>query len=456
MSDPISVAGTAVGITSLGIQVCQALVRYYVQFRSYHDDIDALVQRVEHLENILRALDTVKKKVELDNDEVSQKLQLATKACKEALGSLERTVKKFTEIKLPDAWEDRLRLVKKRLLWPFKKDALMNTQDILDKLQANLLLALQILGIDVENRHFESISSSTNALAQQSDRIETQLNIQAQVLQSIHGNFHTSSSSQRDQLSNLTSHMTNLSSQSAQLCLQMDKVVQRLELVTCDDGSPQDPSQLAPSLLANIIDTSRDLNPAFRRTLRKYKKSIHKMGQLTSSVVSSCTCHLFTRTRERRTIGLYFSKVSRQTFDHLITCPYFPHANFSHTVEAQFNHCAQLLGFCVRAGFVHARQAGWRTVYPTLRFRTVVSYYSPIFTPFERANHWIRAYELWQRANLGYQPMSAEQIETLPGFILSEVTHNLGNRARPSDKLPDGDTVLHVGSTARFFTSFTF
>lgn len=145
MIDPFSVTGTAVGITSLGIQACQGLVRYYSEFRSYHEDINVTIQRLEGLQAILEVLDLVKEKVELDNDGPPAQLHLALQACSDGVRKLGCIVRKCGETKMPDTLEDRLRLIRKRLLWPFKRDTLSDMQRTLDRLQASLQLALHIL-----------------------------------------------------------------------------------------------------------------------------------------------------------------------------------------------------------------------------------------------------------------------------------------------------------------------
>lgn len=146
MTDPFSVAGTAVGITSLGVQVCQGLFRYYSHFRGYHDDIDGLLNNIEGRRGIFKALVLVKQKIETDNHEPSEQLQVALLACEAALKSLDTKLKRCTEAKVPMAMLDRGKAAKNRFLWPFKKDTVMGMQAMLDKLQANLHLALLILG----------------------------------------------------------------------------------------------------------------------------------------------------------------------------------------------------------------------------------------------------------------------------------------------------------------------
>lgn len=47
MSDPLSVAGTAVGIASLGIQVCQGLIKYLQAVNDRNEEIKDAVRDVK-------------------------------------------------------------------------------------------------------------------------------------------------------------------------------------------------------------------------------------------------------------------------------------------------------------------------------------------------------------------------------------------------------------------------
>jgi hypothetical protein len=49
MADPISAAGTAVGIISLGLQVSQGLIKYYTHFKAHDKEIADTVSRSEAL-----------------------------------------------------------------------------------------------------------------------------------------------------------------------------------------------------------------------------------------------------------------------------------------------------------------------------------------------------------------------------------------------------------------------
>ena len=42
MGDPFSVAGSAVGVISLGLAICQSLISYYGSWKAYDDEIKSL------------------------------------------------------------------------------------------------------------------------------------------------------------------------------------------------------------------------------------------------------------------------------------------------------------------------------------------------------------------------------------------------------------------------------
>jgi hypothetical protein len=135
MGDPFSVAGTAVGITSLGIQTCQILHRYYSQFKDFDADIRGVLRQVEGLQGILNGLQQVKERFEIDNHAPSSQLHLALQACKEALGDLEKMADKCSAEDHPKTIKARAKNVRQRVLWPFRKDTLTDLRTNLSRFQ---------------------------------------------------------------------------------------------------------------------------------------------------------------------------------------------------------------------------------------------------------------------------------------------------------------------------------
>lgn len=64
MADPISLAGTAVGVLSPGIQVCQGLCDYVGAIQSRSRDLDAVTGQIQRLNSAFQALKLVIPKVE--------------------------------------------------------------------------------------------------------------------------------------------------------------------------------------------------------------------------------------------------------------------------------------------------------------------------------------------------------------------------------------------------------
>lgn len=97
MADPFSVTGSAVGVISLGLTVCQGLLAYYGQFKAFHEQIDEVTDRMATLETILKALQHV-----LINASVLSTCETAPSAaaaidsilkCHEGLNKLEECLK---------------------------------------------------------------------------------------------------------------------------------------------------------------------------------------------------------------------------------------------------------------------------------------------------------------------------------------------------------------------------
>jgi predicted nucleic acid-binding Zn-ribbon protein len=175
MADPFSVAGSAVGVTSLGIQTCQVLFRYYSQFKGLHDDIDDVLRRVEGLQGILDSLKVLKGRFEADNHEPSSQLHLALKTCEEVLHRLKQLADKCDATIASETFHDRLRYAKKRAIWPFKKETVEELQATLNGFQHNLSLALQSAGLDAVVQRIEELWPALDTLRDKTIGIEHHL-----------------------------------------------------------------------------------------------------------------------------------------------------------------------------------------------------------------------------------------------------------------------------------------
>jgi hypothetical protein len=141
MVDP----GTAVGVISLGLQVLQGLTQFYTRFASYSADITAVVRRIESLCLILEALERPVRKLERD-EPISAAVRQCIESFKAGLRELTTYQRKCGDISLvPTATEDKIRLVRMRVLFPFRKATLDEVGKVVDRLQLNVDTIMQAL-----------------------------------------------------------------------------------------------------------------------------------------------------------------------------------------------------------------------------------------------------------------------------------------------------------------------
>lgn len=141
MSDPLSVAGTAVGITSLGIQVCQGLVSYLKSIEGRSRTIAEDLREVQNLASIFYALNNILPKL----DQKQWVPSITVRHClKESEEKLQDFQKKLIILRgdLDDkskTW--KIKEVGRSLVYPFREGSLGSLRQTLQTLLENLSLA---------------------------------------------------------------------------------------------------------------------------------------------------------------------------------------------------------------------------------------------------------------------------------------------------------------------------
>lgn len=157
MAEALGVAGSAVGIASLGIQLCQGLLDYYQDWKSYHDDISEACDKVSSLG---RTFELLRKTLEEPCVEVDRttRVQECLESCKRSVEGLGKTFNKVKVAEQPEGLRSKMRAVTKRAAYPFKASTLAKLSEKVDEMLKHLSLTVQILHLDLS-------ASSTNALS---------------------------------------------------------------------------------------------------------------------------------------------------------------------------------------------------------------------------------------------------------------------------------------------------
>jgi hypothetical protein len=188
-----------------------------------------------------------------------------------------------------------------------------------------------------------------------------------------------------------------------------------------------------PSLLRDLCDQQQLMNTWLRRKRRLPASQIEQISRY-------CTCRR--RPRFVTSSGGYrkrhpFSGLSLSTYAlHENSCPLYVEGEQALSVAGSYNFCNRFLGFSLQVMMTLTRGAGSFALSPVIRLQAVVASNSPVFGVIKNSR-----YGLYP----GTDPNGhVEWVKTTLLKMFQE------GRAAPTDRLEDGSTILHVGSTNYF------
>lgn len=140
------VAGTVVGVISLGIQVIQGLVDYYTAYKGQEAQSAQTLKRLGHLLNVLKILreQTTNRKFRPDEQSLLNTIERSVCDCEVLINELQQETEKFTKTPSADI-KAVARTAGRRLAYPFRQSTLQKLDEDVDEICANLNLTLQVL-----------------------------------------------------------------------------------------------------------------------------------------------------------------------------------------------------------------------------------------------------------------------------------------------------------------------
>ncbi|KAF6824120.1 vegetative incompatibility protein HET-E-1 [Colletotrichum musicola] len=148
MADPLSVAGTAVGIVSLGIQVTQSVHDYYVSFKSQPSDTSQLLQKLKDLQALLGQLLShllTDRKARPGDDVVLQRIRSNLEKLDAGILKLKFEAEKFHLQTPAEGFQAAIKTTARRLAYPFKIATLQGLEKEIENLKSHVSLALSLL-----------------------------------------------------------------------------------------------------------------------------------------------------------------------------------------------------------------------------------------------------------------------------------------------------------------------
>jgi hypothetical protein len=150
MSDPFSVTGSAVGVASLRLTLCQGFLAYYGPYKAFNDDINEVLSRIQSLNHILLLLrERCSMLSSPEESPLTQPEALVTDQivnCRKGLEKLQKMLQKCKAACPSDSEHaPRFKNHIDRFMYPFRRDTLMQLMATVNWLQSNIDTSLQVL-----------------------------------------------------------------------------------------------------------------------------------------------------------------------------------------------------------------------------------------------------------------------------------------------------------------------
>ncbi|KAJ4220732.1 hypothetical protein NW760_011899 [Fusarium oxysporum] len=160
MADPLSIAGLALAVVSLGLQVTVSITDYFDSLKSCDQDIASIEKQNDTLRKTLQVIELSISRFQNDHRTATEALRQCLDSCKDELKALESMVATLiTDNQDTAGRKNKARNKGKKLLYPFHRPKLEQIASKLHHINATLQLGLQSLGLSVSHLGSEKLAT---------------------------------------------------------------------------------------------------------------------------------------------------------------------------------------------------------------------------------------------------------------------------------------------------------
>lgn len=143
--EAFAIASSTAGLVSLGLTVCQGVLKFYESWKGAEDDVKRMYSSVEQLTKTFICLKLSLQQNQLSRD-VVERVEESIRICESGLKALQKKIAKINKsLQANRGLSQMLRSQFHRALYPFKESTIAKLKEICSDLQANLGLALETL-----------------------------------------------------------------------------------------------------------------------------------------------------------------------------------------------------------------------------------------------------------------------------------------------------------------------
>ncbi|KAK4032449.1 hypothetical protein C8A01DRAFT_20473 [Parachaetomium inaequale] len=164
MSDPLSVAGSAVGVVSLGIHVCQSLVSYLRSIQGRRQEIAIHLREAQSLISVFSSLNDVLPRLDQQRCADSPLIRQCLLDCRGQLVDLRLLLSELRSTPNPTDIKGKMKEAGRAVLYPFREGELTSIHRGLQSLLHNLSLAISTASLKSHVSHGEGIEAIRTAV----------------------------------------------------------------------------------------------------------------------------------------------------------------------------------------------------------------------------------------------------------------------------------------------------
>lgn len=141
MAEPLSIAGSTIGIVSFGITVCKDLVAFIDHVKDGNSEKSQISRRMDQLANCLEQLQSVVDATKSPDEDIISCADPAINACVTALERVREKLPSPSQKSGKGSFSSYMREWKTNLAYPFRRGELLSLKEMVEGFQQNLLVA---------------------------------------------------------------------------------------------------------------------------------------------------------------------------------------------------------------------------------------------------------------------------------------------------------------------------
>ncbi|KAH7129067.1 hypothetical protein EDB81DRAFT_808661 [Dactylonectria macrodidyma] len=455
MADPISLVGTAVGVISLGVQVCQGLYSYVESVQSRRKDLEVASYEIRHLIQAFQSLESLIPRLEalpsLDVTTIDTLHSCITQEY-ERIKDLHEVLESFQDLPQQDG-KGKLKNAGRALKFGIRRDDLSKMQGKVNSLITTTELSLQVINLQLGLSHTaESAKLSTaiqpqlSAVKQSLSHLQQQAGKSGALLQNLESQIKTTST---NILAAVDSTTRDVRSANTHLASQNQVNFQALQVLLTTQHQ-QTQNQLTAMQTAHATELSQlhlrliEKPPALREVCDILNNShaetpTRRHSHRSTSLISVCSCGMRNRgiklvdsTLQLGTFRVYAQQ--RETSRHSKDCAFrLPQKHTSIGIRFELP-LRQIVSYLVNMSLSYTAGASGFSISPKLNAVRVVKH-SPAFDLIDRL-----FYPILTHSSLRPPEHYHEQVTKAGTQILALFQ---SGQASPHDKDASGKTILH-------------